>query len=1385
MRSLTQNPRLFSGMLLPVAAAAALVGCASNTAPTTPGVALGPVEATSSDDLVLQLDGEAADEDGDAVSLNIAWFVDGQYRSDLEDERTVPAELTGKGQEWSVTVTPFDGQLKGDPASASITVGNTAPTAEISQVPFAPDADASIEVSAETFDVDGDAVTLTWSWTVDGADAGIATPFVPAERTARGQVWEVTAVPTDGETEGEPVTATIDIANRRPTVSAVTLAPSRAFETTVLTASGVAFDPDGDATNIDWTWYVNGVEVEATGPTLDGASFDRGDAVVAVAVANDGFVDGAPSPSEAVEIQNSVPTLATVQIDQTDIVEGTDVTCAYTGFEDADGDEDATRISWEVSGRPSFEGATLPGNYFDRGDQIVCVATPSDGLDDGRAVRSAPILVRNTLPVIGSVTLSTLSPAEGDVISATIAGTTDDDGDEVSFAYAWSVNGTVVSTSDTLGSELFNKGDTIVLSVTPNDGLEDGLAVASAAATAINTLPVVDSVSLSPTSPDTDDLLTAAVTASDIDGDELTFTYTWTVSGSVVSGQTGPTLAGEFFVKTDEVSVSVVPNDGDADGAALGSSAVTVINTAPEFTAVAVAPATAFEETILTCTPSGWSDLDDDEENYDYDWTVNGTSVATTETLDGSLFSKGDLVACAATANDLDDTGNTLTSTAVEISNTLPTLDDVTLSSTAPLPGDTLTATAGSTDDADGDTVTVEYAWTIDGTAAGTGATLDLTGVAKDAVVVVTATPSDDEGAGSAVTATATVANTPPVISAVTLSPSEVRAGETITASVTATDADSDALTFSYVWSVDGSVVAGETGATLSTGFVRDQDVTVEVVANDGDDDSPSFTSTALTISNTAPSLDAATLDLAVVLEGDTVTCVPGTFTDADGDTAVYTYAWSTGATTASIDGTAFDKGDVISCTITPGDGTDTGTPVTSPSVTIGNTAPTLASVTIPTTITVEGDVTPVLGATADVDGDTVTVSYAWTVDGTAAGTDPTLPASAFKKGQTIGLSVTPNDGEDDGTAVVASTVIVGNTAPTVTSVSLSPTEPGTDDAITATVVSDDVDEDDTLTTTYAWTVEGVTVAGATSATLAASNFAKGDEVEVTVTVDDGTATASSTASVTIGNTAPTAPTVLISAIDLEDDEDLVCAIATAATDADGDTITYTVSWQVDGVDYAGTTSTTTNTGDTIPAAETTPEETWSCTVVANDGTEDSAEASAEVDIAYCTVVITATDSVTVDYDDESVDDSDEVTVGLDTGVDAVGWYQFDLSTIDDTATVRSAVLSAFENGGGAIGTPTIEVAVSDDDGWVPSTLTFGNLSQGDTVSDGGLSTLEVEDFNDFELDVSDWSYTDDLSDDEVSFGLFTDTTGTLATFSGPDETGEEPTLTITLESCD
>ncbi len=196
----------------------------------------------------------------------------------------------------------------------------------------------------------------------------------------------------------------------------------------------------------------------------------------------------------------------------------------------------------------------------------------------------------------------------------------------------------------------------------------------------------------------------------------------------------------------------------------------------------------------------------------------------------------------------------------------------------------------------------------------------------------------------------------------------------------------------------------------------------------------------------------------------------------------------------------------------------------------------------------------------------------------------------------------------------------IQNTAPTVSGVVISPTTAYTNDTLTASASVEDADGD-SLTVSYDWYVDGTLAQSGAIATLSgATAFDKDEAVEVTLTVDDGTDSASASSSaLTISNTAPTAPVV---SIDPEEPQagadDLVCLIDTDSTDDDGDSISYSIEWDVDGTTWTGSTYTTYETDDTIDGADTDAEEEWTCTVTPNDGDEDGDSASTSVTIPLC-----------------------------------------------------------------------------------------------------------------------------------------------------------------------
>lgn len=294
------------------------------------------------------------------------------------------------------------------------------------------------------------------------------------------------------------------------------------------------------------------------------------------------------------------------------------------------------------------------------------------------------------------------------------------------------------------------------------------------------------------------------------------------------------------------------------------------------------------------------------------------------------------------------------------------------------------------------------------------------------------------------------------------------------------------------------------------------------------------------------------------------------------------------------------------------------------------NGLPTAPSVGItPDPADTEDDLTAaVTVASVDPEGDAISYAWSWTVGGVATShTSAIVAAADTARGEVWVATATPSDGRGDGAPGTAS-ITIGNAAPAVTGASLSPTSPQTHDTITASVGTSDADGD-SVSLSYAWTVDSSAVSP-TSASLSGTWFSKDQVVGLTVTPSDGTDTGTpvATTTVLVVNTPPTAPVVAIDPSETDGTDDLVCTIDAASSDDDGDTITYTIEWEVDGVVYpddaldSGDTgfawagpSMTTWADDTVPADDVVLGAEWTCTATPNDGDDDGPSDSDTVEV--------------------------------------------------------------------------------------------------------------------------------------------------------------------------
>lgn len=144
--------------------------------------------------------------------LNFAWTEDGVALAEIGP--TLPAANTTKGRTYAVTVSHAAAFAGGTEAEAAVTVSNTAPGAvEIGIEPAAPEVGDTLRcvVLADSEDPDGDVVTYSIGWTLDGvAVVGTSTTLDgDTVEDATAGVWACSVTPTDSDSVGETVSTDV------------------------------------------------------------------------------------------------------------------------------------------------------------------------------------------------------------------------------------------------------------------------------------------------------------------------------------------------------------------------------------------------------------------------------------------------------------------------------------------------------------------------------------------------------------------------------------------------------------------------------------------------------------------------------------------------------------------------------------------------------------------------------------------------------------------------------------------------------------------------------------------------------------------------------------------------------------------------------------------------------------------------------------------------------------------------------------------------------------------------------------------------------------------------------------------------------------------------
>jgi len=252
-----------------------------------------------------------------------------------------------------------------------------------------------------------------------------------------------------------------------------------------------------------------------------------------------------------------VPSIGAVSISPINPTALDSLTCSY---EDFNGGEDVSEVSWLVNGQSAGSGDALTEGFV-RGDEVTCSVMPFNGKKMGEAM-TASVEIGNSAPVLSNVLLSPLEPTTVESLTCSFDAPTDVDGDtDFSFEWFWEVNGGRISQSgEVLDASLFERSDSVQCFVVASDTDSSSEEAASNTVTVLNTAPSIDGLYIDPPNPLPEDTLWCDYTDFvDVDGDADQSLIEWAVNGVSVSESVS---LSSGFEAGDTVTCTVTPDDG-------------------------------------------------------------------------------------------------------------------------------------------------------------------------------------------------------------------------------------------------------------------------------------------------------------------------------------------------------------------------------------------------------------------------------------------------------------------------------------------------------------------------------------------------------------------------------------------------------------------------------------------------------------------------------------------------------------------------------------------------------------------------------------------------------------------------------------------------------
>ncbi len=378
------------------------------------------------------------------------------------------------GDALRLACTPYDGTEEGvSRYSEGVEILNSAPTVNTCTIsPVGASTALNLTAAATGTDLNGDSLTWSWVWVVNGVeDTSVTSSVYPSGNTSHFDVIQVrcTATDTHGAVSQEVTSAPLTIVNTVPTTPSVSITPASptSAEDFQAVVTQAAVDVDGDSITYTYTWLQDG----QTFPTPSDQSLmqafvsERGEEWTVEVRAYDGY--GYSEPATAtVTIGNSLPSITSASLGPANPDTTDDITVTVAGWYDEDGDPQWVEVDWYIDGvlQSALSGAgktTLEASATSKGDLITADVRPIDTYGSGAQVSAGSLTIQNAPPVAPEIELTPNPPDEDDALVCDIVVDADDaDGDTLTYVYTF--------VSDTQGSVQISGGlsDTLPSSYT-------------------------------------------------------------------------------------------------------------------------------------------------------------------------------------------------------------------------------------------------------------------------------------------------------------------------------------------------------------------------------------------------------------------------------------------------------------------------------------------------------------------------------------------------------------------------------------------------------------------------------------------------------------------------------------------------------------------------------------------------------------------------------------------------------------------------------------------------------------------------------------------------------------------------------------------------------